>query len=136
MGFFEVFAKVSSGAICREAHEAHGATTWTAAATANSLNTEYHEWDTYIAPDESYMIYCTMMPGGLGSDDLYVTFETNDGSWSKAVHLGNQINTEKSENRPYVSPDGMYLFYTSTIRGNRDIYWVDAKIIQELNQNG
>jgi hypothetical protein len=96
------------------------------------LNTKYHEWDTYTAPDESYVIYCSTMPDGLGDDDLYVTFKTGDGSWSDPVHMGNEINTEKSENRPYVSPDGKYFFYTSTIRGNRDIYWVDAKIIEDL----
>ncbi len=96
------------------------------------LNTEYHEWDTYIAPDESYMIYCSTMPGGLGDDDLYVTFKQQDGSWSEPVHMGAEINTDKSENRPYVSTDGKYFFYTSTVRGNRDIYWVDAKIIKKL----
>jgi len=93
------------------------------------LNTQHHEWDTYIAPDESYMIYCSTMPAGLGEDDLYVTFKTNDGSWSKPIHMGNKINSPKSENRPYVSPDGRYLFYASTKNGNRDIYWVDAKIL-------
>ena len=96
------------------------------------LNTEYHEWDTYIAPDESYMIYCSTMPGGLGSDDLYVTFRQKDGSWSKPIHMGTEINSEKSENRPYVTPDGKYLFYTSTKTGKRDIYWVDAKIIEQF----
>jgi Tol biopolymer transport system component len=98
----------------------------------DTLNTEYHEWDTYVAPDASYMIYCSMMPGGLGEDDLYVTFKTPDGSWSEPVHLGSGINTEKSENRPYVSPDGKYFFYTSTVRGNRDIFWVSAQIIEDL----
>ena len=98
----------------------------------SKLNTENHEWDTYTTPDESYMIYCSTMPGGLGDDDLYVTFKTDDGSWSKPVHMGKKINSKKSENRPYVSPDGKYLFYASTKSGNRDIYWVDAKIIEEL----
>ncbi len=97
-----------------------------------NLNTVAHEWDTYIAPDESYMIYCSMMPGGLGDDDLYVTFRNDDGSWSKPVHMGNEINSEKSENRPYVSPDGKYFFYTSSIRGNRDIYWVDMEVVEAL----
>ena len=83
------------------------------------LNTMYHEWDTYTAPDESYMIYCSMMPGGFGDDDLYVTFKKDDGSWSKPVHMGNIINSDKSENRPYVTPDGKYFFYTSTKSGNR-----------------
>lgn len=96
------------------------------------LNTEYHEWDTYTAPDESYMIYCSMMPGGLGEDDLYITFRQSDGSWGNPIHMGNEINTEKSENRPYVSPDGKYFFYTSSIKGNRDIYWVNIEIIEEL----
>ncbi|MFC2156057.1 hypothetical protein ACFLRB_06180 [Acidobacteriota bacterium] len=86
------------------------------------INTVYHEWDTYIAPDESYMIYCSTMPGGMGDDDLYITYKTRKGSWSKPVHMGNEINTERSENRPYISPDSKYLFYASTIRGNRDIY--------------
>ena len=96
------------------------------------LNTKYHEWDTYLAPDESYMIYCSTKPEGLGDDDLYVTFKQRDGSWSDPIHMGNEINSEKSENRPYVSPDGKYLFYASTVRGNRDIYWVDARIIEKL----
>jgi len=80
------------------------------------------------------MIYCSMKPDSLGSDDLYVTFKTSDGSWSEPVHMGNKINTDKSENRPYVSPDGKYFFYASNKRGYRDIYWVDAKIIEELKR--
>jgi len=96
------------------------------------LNTKYDEWDTYTAPDESYMIYCSTMPGGLGEDDLYITYKQNDGTWSFPVHMGDKINSKKSDNRPYVSPDGRYFFYASTITGKRDIYWVDAKIIEEL----
>jgi len=104
----------------------------TPANLGQKLNTGYHEWDPYTAPDESYMIYCSMIPGGLGEDDLYVTFKTADGSWSEPVHMGAEINTDKSENRPYVSPDGRYLFYASTKRGTRDIYWLDARIIEDL----
>jgi len=97
-----------------------------------TLNTKHHEWDTYIAPDESYMIYCSMRPGGLGEDDLYVTFKKNDGSWSTPVHMGDQINSSMSENRPYVTADGKHLFYTSNKRGKRDIYWMDAAIIEQM----
>ena len=96
------------------------------------LNTKYHEWDTYISPDENYMIYCSTMPEGLGRDDLYVTYKQSDGTWSSPVHMGNKINSKESENRPYVSPDGRYLFYVSTITGKRDIYWIDADIIKKL----
>lgn len=96
------------------------------------FNTEHHEWDTYIAPDESYMIYCSTMPGGLGEDDLYITFRQQDGSWCDPTHMGAEINSAGSENRPYVSPDGKYFFFTSDIRGNRDIFWVDARIFDEI----
>lgn len=51
--------------------------------------------------------------------------------------MGNEINTEKSENRPYVSPDGKYFFFTSSVNGNRDIYWVDSQAIEDLRkENG
>ena len=95
------------------------------------FNTEYHEWDTYVSPDESYLIYCSTKPGGLGSDDFYISFKLKNGSWSEPTHMGSEINSTKSENRPYVSPDGKYFFYTSTKRGNRDIYWVDTKIFEK-----
>ena len=32
------------------------------------------------------------------------------------------------------SPDGKYLFFTSTRSGNGDIYWVDAKIIDDMRR--
>src|SRR5512136_3227831 len=40
-----------------------------------SLNTEFDEWDPFIAPDESYIIFCSMKPGGSGRDDLYISFK-------------------------------------------------------------
>jgi len=96
------------------------------------LNTSFHEWDPYIAPDESYIIFCSTKPGGMGRDDLYISFKNPQNQWCSPVHLGDRFNSSSSENRPYVTNDGRFFFYTSSKRGNRDIYWVDAKIIEEL----
>jgi len=96
------------------------------------LNTEFHEWDPYIAPDESYLIFCSTKPDGMGMDDLYVSYKNKSNQWGEPVPMGNMINSPGSENRPYVTNDSRFLFYTSSRRGNRDIYWVDAKIIEEL----
>ncbi|MCK4942406.1 MAG: PD40 domain-containing protein, partial [Candidatus Aminicenantes bacterium] len=96
------------------------------------LNTRFHEWDPYIAPDESYLIFCSTKPGGMGSDDFYISFKSHDNQWTDPVNMGNQINSPRSENRPYITNDGRFFFYTSSRRGNRDIYWVDAKIIEKL----
>ncbi len=96
------------------------------------LNTQFHEWDPYIAPDESYIIFCSTKPGGMGGDDLYISFKNHEKQWCHPLHLGNRFNSSSSENRPYVTNDGRFFFYTSSKRGHRDIYWVDAKIIEEL----
>ncbi len=97
----------------------------------NSINTEYDETDPLIAPDESYMIFTSVSrPDGYGSGDLYISFRNTDGSWQEAKNMGQTINTSSSEFAPLLSPDARYLFFTSGRRGNDDIYWVDAKIIQ------
>jgi len=96
------------------------------------INTEYHEWDPFIAPDESFLIFCSTRPGGLGRDDLYITFQTKNGAWTEPVNMGEEINSPESENRPSVTPDGKYFFFTSNKTGNREIYWVDAKIIDRF----
>lgn len=95
------------------------------------INTEFDEWDPFIAPDESYLVYCSKKPAGMGEDDLYVSFSEGN-RWSSPISLGSKINTKFSENRPYLTPDGKYLFFTRNIYGNRDIYWVSANIIEEL----
>jgi len=115
-----------------------------------TINTEYNEVDPFIAPDESYMIFCTNKPGGYGEEDLYISFlKKENSSWTKPVNMGKEINSSKADWMPYVTPDGKYFFFTSNKmmklspdiqksitdlpgNGSRDIYWVDAKIIEEL----
>ncbi|MEW6335989.1 MAG: membrane dipeptidase [Acidobacteriota bacterium] len=96
------------------------------------LNTDAHEWDPYVAPDESYLIFNSMKAGGLGGDDFYISWRTASGDWGDPVHLGAEINSPGSDNRPYVTADGRYFFFTSDRRGNRDIYWVDARILERF----
>ena len=96
------------------------------------FNTEHMEGDPYIACDESYIIFCTYKPGGYGEADMYISFRGIDGEWLKPVNLGDKINTPYEEWMPYVTPDGKYFFFTTNIAGHRDIYWVDAKVIEEL----
>ena len=101
----------------------------------NPINTEESDQDPFIAPDESYLIVCQKKEKGFGEYDLYVYFQKQDGSWTEPVNMGEGVNSSSYEFRPYVTPDGKYLFFTSNRpqegqRGN--IYWVDAKIIEEL----
>jgi hypothetical protein len=98
------------------------------------INTKYREDDPFTASDESFLIFCSTRPGGYGSFDLYISFRTENGEWTKAVNMGPEINTTGEEARPNITPDGKYLFFT---RGNvdpdwRDIFWVSSKIIDDI----
>jgi len=84
-----------------------------------------------IAPDERYVILELMGDRGYGGADLYICFRMKDGSWSKPVNLGPRINTGDHERFPTVAPDGGVLFFLR-VRDGSDIYWVDAKIIEDL----
>lgn len=96
-----------------------------------------------------FILFCSTRPCGFGEDDLYISFYQKGDSWSIPVNMGEGINSSASENRPFVTLDGKYMFFTSTRldnnpefqkfnqqrrpgTGTRDIYWVDAKIIEEM----
>lgn len=122
----------------------------------DAINTEHREFDPYISPDESMLIFTSERPEGLGSGDLYISFKDEEGNWTKAKNVGDKINTPRPEYCSMISPDGKYLFFTSARidvsrisnkpltyedfkkchnsakNGLSDIYWVDAKIIETL----
>lgn len=94
------------------------------------INSAAYEADIFISPDESYMIFCSIRPGGLGEGDLYISFQDQNGNWSQAKNMGDKINTSGHELCPFVSRDGKYFFYTS----KQDIYWVNAHIIESFKE--
>ncbi len=95
---------------------------------SEAINTNAYEADVFVAPDESYIIFCAKRKGGLGQGDLYISFKNEEGTWTQAKNMGAPINTKNHELCPFVTHDGKYLFYTS----NKDIYWVDTKILDQF----
>lgn len=88
----------------------------------------------FIAADDSYLIWDSEKEEGYGDKDLYISFRQQDGTWGKAINLGQTINTAGVEAGAYVSPDGKYFFFNRNpvSGGEGDIYWVDAKVIENL----
>jgi len=74
----------------------------------------------FIAADESYLIFNE-------SGDLYIAFKNDEGEWSSAKKLSDEINTSQYEFAPNVSPDGKYLFFTR----EGQIFWVGVEVIYE-----
>ncbi|MCI4669045.1 MAG: glycoside hydrolase [Bacteroidia bacterium] len=101
-----------------------------AVALGSAINTPQYEADVFVDPNERYLIFCSTRRDGLGRGDLYISFKDENGNWTKARNMGNEINTAGHELCPYVTSDGKYFFYTS----NKDIYWVSTEIFAELRE--
>ena len=100
------------------------------------INFPQGEWiaHSYIAPDESYMIFDAQGTSGYGDCDLYLSFN-NDGSWTAPDNLGPKINTDQCEMCASVSPDGKYLFFQRGVSDTGNIYWVDFTLIKDQFTN-
>ncbi len=102
----------------------------------SAINSDYHEGDSFIASDESYIIVTrSRHPDNIGVNraDLYISFRKKDGKWTNLKNMESLINTGNSEYCPMVSPDSKYFFFTriSYPVRKKEIYWVDAKILEK-----
>jgi len=64
----------------------------------DAINTEFDEFEPFIAPDESFMIFMAGggRPDSLGGYDFYISYNRN-GQWKKAKNLGAPINSSADE---------------------------------------
>jgi hypothetical protein len=81
---------------------------------SDSINSEGYEFNAFIAPDESYIIFSGYQrEDGFGSGDLYISHKTPDGFWTKAKNLGATINSAKMDYCPFVDTKSSTLYFTS-----------------------
>ncbi len=102
------------------------------------INSVDYEDGPFIAPDESFLIFESQRAEGTkGNLSLFIAFKQENGSWGMPVNMGPRINSGKGERFARLSPDGKYLFFgsfrnQSADSHGADIYWIDAKVIDEL----
>ena len=94
-----------------------------------------------VSPDGSYMVfYSAGREDNFSKEilgDIYVSFRLSSGNWSQAVNLGRVVNSEKEENFAAISPDGKYLFFSSSRESKLDfpsLYWISSSIIDEVKK--
>jgi hypothetical protein len=103
-------------------------------------NAEFGTGDTYVAPDESYLVFASRRPPSQGGADLFVSFGRKDGSWSEPASLGPAVNTADYEFCPMVTPDGKYLFFSRRVGATwetttaGDVYWVSTRVLEPLRR--
>jgi len=99
-----------------------------------SVNSLKNDWDAFVAPDESYIIFSSLdRADAPGDQDLYISFRNEDNSWTPARNMGPKVNSPYDEICPGVYSG--HLFFTSRRRGNADVYRISAGIIEELRDN-
>jgi hypothetical protein len=99
------------------------------------VNSHHNEYEPFIAPDETFLLYMATIPAGLSNADLYISYPEQD-KWSKPVKLSEPANSSATEWAPGLTRDGRYFFFGSTrnrvpadekSRGMGDIYYLPAK---------
>jgi hypothetical protein len=83
------------------------------------ISTADPEIQPFIAPDESYILYCKV---DVGQPVPYISFRSKEGQWLQPICIEEYVGRNGCL---IVSPDGKYIFAQ---RG----WWVEAKFIEEL----
>lgn len=89
----------------------------------------------FISPSQDYLaVNARNREDGRNDSDIYVYFKKKDGTWSKPINLGNEVNSNFRETSPSITPDGKYLFFSryNDEGGLPNFYWVSTEVIHKL----
>ena len=91
----------------------------------------------FISPSQDYLLVNSRnRVDKERKSDIYVYFKENDGTWSKAINLGSDVNSNFSETCPSITPDGKILFFGryEEAGGESNFYWVSTEVIHKLKK--
>jgi hypothetical protein len=104
---------------------------------SNKINSLGHEFNAYIAPDESFLLFTKYnAKDGFGSGDLYIAKRDNKGNWLEAENLGNMINSKYMEYCPYYDFKQEILYFTSKRNEIQPQKFVDFATFQNYISEG
>lgn len=89
----------------------------------------------FISPSQDYLVVnARNKKDSQRQSDIYVYFKKKDGTWSKKINLGSEVNSNFPETCPSITPDGKYLFFGryNEEGGLSNFYWVSTEIISKL----
>lgn len=122
------------------------------------VNCGVDRFNCFVAPDESYVIVPSHIPGNvIGGIDYYIVFRNDDDTWQEPVNMSDKVNYPTGrEYSAYVTRDGKYMFFMASHvmpdenypekysyaffkklhdtpeNGSTDVYWIDAGFISDL----
>lgn len=89
------------------------------------INSRYWEAQPSISPDGRTLYFVSNRPGGFGASDIWISTMNDFGEWTAPRNAGENINTPKGENNPFIHVDNNTLYFCSeghTGMGGSDIY--------------
>ena len=101
------------------------------------LSSEADEESLYLSPNEDFIIIQAWKNEYGSKHDLYISYRTKSGSWTEPDRLDSNINSNEIEQRPFVTADNKFLFFSRMSITNEngqdlydsDIYWVSTKTV-------
>ncbi|MEN0003416.1 MAG: OmpA family protein [Bacteroidota bacterium] len=94
------------------------------------IKKKFWQGGTSISSDGKVIIFAARREDRIGlpiqnNVDLFITVEQEDGTWSKPMNMGLNINTPLEERSPFLHPDMRTLYFSSNGRGglgNMDVF--------------
>lgn len=77
------------------------------------LNSDVWDSQPSISCDGKIMYFASTRKGGYGGTDIWMSTLGNQGVWNPAVNLGSIVNSGGDEEAPYISADGLTLYFSS-----------------------
>lgn len=83
-------------------------------AMTSNVNSKYWEPSASLSADGNTFYFVSNRPGGYGGRDIWRCVKLPNGQWSMPLNLGPTVNTPFDEEAPFIHPDGVTLFFSST----------------------
>lgn len=81
---------------------------------SDSINTEGHEFNSFISKDESFLIFTKYnAKDGFGSGDLYLSKKDVIGNWHTPTNMGSTVNSKYMEYCPFYDANKEIIYFTS-----------------------
>ncbi|MEO1654339.1 MAG: putative Ig domain-containing protein, partial [Bacteroidota bacterium] len=102
-----------------------------------TLSTPFDEESFFLSPEGDFIIIQAWKPEFESKHDLYISYRNKEGSWTTPERLNSSINSPAIEQRPFVTYDNQFLFFSRTstyeVEGQTqyesDIYWLSTRSI-------
>ncbi len=93
------------------------------------INLTGNQSDACLSPDGATLFFVSDRPGGMGGKDIWRCVKLPNGNWSKALNMGETINSPYDEESPFLHNDGKTFFFSSqghNSMGGYDIFFSQA----------